>query len=147
MAYSARTTLEYWREGSFVGPGSGFFPFWVSMILVALTLYWLIQVAARPGEEMPKNFIPDRHERTLVLLVFANMILFTAIMDYIGFPVAMFVFLLVMVAILGERSLRYMIYYAVFSGGVTAFFVFVFGQWLEVAFPASEVGFLKAIGL
>ena len=147
MAYTARTTLEYWRQGSYVGPGSGFFPFWVSMILVGLTLYWMIQIAIRPGEEMPKDFIPPRHERMLVLAVFIDMILFTAIMDYVGFPVAMFIFLLVMVAILGERTLRDMIYYVMFSGAVTAFFVIVFGRWLEVAFPTSEIGILKAFGL
>jgi hypothetical protein len=147
MAYTSHTTLPYWREGSFTGPGSGFFPFWISLILMGLTIYWMIQVAVRPGEEMPDGFIPSRHERILVLLVFADMILFVAIMDFIGFPVAMFLFLLVMVAILGERTLRHLIYYALFSGGVTAFFVVVFGEWLEVAFPKSEVGILKVFGL
>ena len=147
MAYTARTTLTYWMEGSFTGPGSGFFPFWISMILVGLTLYWLIQITIRPGEEMPKDFIPSRHEGMLVLLVFADLILFVAILDYIGFPVAMFIFLMVMVATLGERTLRHMVYYAIFSGAITAFFVIVFGQWLEVAFPKTEVGILKAIGL
>jgi putative tricarboxylic transport membrane protein len=147
MAYTARTTLTYWTEGSVIGPGSGFFPFWISMILSALTLYWLIQITTRPGEEMPKDFIPPRHEGILVLLVFMDMILFVAIMDYIGFPVAMFIFLMVMVATLGERALRNMIYYVIFSGAITAFFVIVFGQWLEVAFPKTQIGILKAIGL
>lgn len=147
MTYRSYTTLPYWREGSFTGPGSGFFPFWISVILSGLTIYWLIQVTIRPGEEMPKDFIPSRHEGILVLLVFVNMIVFTAILDYTGFPIAMFVFLLVMVAILGERTLRNMIYYAIFSGAVTAFFVLVFGRWLEVAFPNSEIAILKALGL
>ncbi len=147
MGYTARTTLEYWLEGSYTGPGAGFFPFWVSATLVALTLYWLIQVTIRPGEEMPKDFIPSRHEGILVLLVFADLILFVAIMDYVGFSAAMFVFLMIMVAILGERTLRHMIYSAIFSGAITALFVIVFGQWLEVAFPKSEIGILRAIGL
>jgi hypothetical protein len=147
MAYTARTTLEYWREGSYIGPGAGFFPFWVSTILVVLTLYWLIQVTIRPGEEMPKDFIPSRHEGVLVLLVFADLILFVAILDYVGFPAAMFLFLMIMVAILGERTLRHMLYYIAFSVAITAFFVIVFGQWLEVAFPKSEIAILKAMGL
>jgi len=147
MAYTARTTLAYWAEGSFTGPGAGFFPFWVSMILVGLTVYWLIQVTIRPGEDMPKDFIPSRHEGILVLLVFADLILFVVIMDYLGFPVAMFIFLMIMVATLGARRLRDMIYSAIFSAAITAFFLIVFGRWLEVAFPKSEVGILKAIGL
>jgi hypothetical protein len=142
MAYTARTTLPYWAEGSFTGPGSGFFPFWVSMILVGLTLYWLIQITVRPGEEVPDDFIPHRREGILVLLVFIDLIVLAAIMDYTGFPAVM-----VMVATLGERTLRHMIYYALFSVGVTAFFVIVFGRWLEVAFPKSQIGILKAIGL
>jgi len=147
MAYTAHTTLTYWTEGSTIGPGSGFFPFWISMILSALTLYWLIQITIRPGEEMPKDFIPPRHEGMLLLLVFMDMVLFAVIVDYTGFAAAMFIFLMVMVATLGERTLRDMIYYVVFSGAISAFFVIVFGQWLEVAFPKTQIGILKAIGL
>jgi len=147
MAYTARTTLEYWLEGSYIGPGAGFFPFWVSSFLVVLTLYWLIQVTIRPGEEMPKDFIPSRHEGVLVLLVFADLILFVVILDYVGFPAAMFLFLMIMVAILGERTFRHMVYYVAFSVAITAFFVIVFGQWLEVAFPKSDIAILKAMGL
>jgi hypothetical protein len=147
MAYTALTTLTYWTEGSTIGPGSGYFPFWISMILSALTIYWLIQITIRPGEEMPKDFIPPRHEGMLVLLVFMDMVLFAAIVDYTGFPVAMFIFLMLMVVTLGERTLRDMIYYVMFSGAITAFFVIVFGQWLEVAFPKTQSGILKALGL
>ncbi|HSB68656.1 MAG TPA: tripartite tricarboxylate transporter TctB family protein [Candidatus Methylomirabilis sp.] len=147
MGYTAHTTLPYWTEGSFIGPGSGFFPFWISAILVVLTLYWLIQVTIRPGEEMPADFIPSLREGLLVLLVFADLILFVVILDYVGFPVAMFVFLMIMVVTLGGRRLRDMIYSAMFSAAITAFFVIVFGRWLEVAFPKSEIAILKAIGL
>ncbi len=147
MAYTARTTLTYWTEGSTIGPGSGFFPFWISMILSALTLYWLIQVTIRPGEEVPKDFIPHRHEGMLLLLVFMDLVLFAAIMDYTGFPLAMFIFLMVMVVTLGERTLRSLTCYVIFSGAITAFFVVVFGRWLEVAFPQTQIAILKAIGL
>jgi hypothetical protein len=147
MAYTARTTLAYWTEGSVIGPGSGYFPFWISMILSVLTLYWLIQVTIRPGEEMAKNFIPPRHEGMLALVIFMDMILFIAIVDYTGFPVAMFIFLMAMVVALGERTLRHMIYYVIFSVGITAFFVIVFGEWLEVAFPKAGIEIFKAMGL
>ncbi len=147
MAYTARTTLTYWTTGSTIGPGSGFFPFWISVILTGLTLYWLFQISTRPGEKMPEDFIPGRHEAMLVLLVLLDMVLFVAIVDYTGFPVAMFVFLMVMVVTLGERTLGNLICYAIFSGAFTAFFAIVFGQWLEVAFPKTQIGILKAMGL
>jgi putative tricarboxylic transport membrane protein len=147
MTYTARTTLPYLAEGSFTGPGAGFFPFWVGIILVVLTLYWLIQIAVRPGEEMPKDFVPSRRGGVMVLLVFIDLVILAAIMDYTGFPMAMFIFLIAMMTILGERTPRNMLYYAIFSVGITAFFVVVFGQWLEVAFPQSQIGILKAIGL
>jgi putative tricarboxylic transport membrane protein len=147
MGYTSRTTLPYWTEGSVIGPGSGYFPFWISMILSGLTIYWLIQVTIRPGEKIPKDFIPPRHEGLLVLAIFMDMILFITIVDYIGFPVSMFLFLMIMVAVLGERTLRHMVYYLIFSVAVTAFFVVVFGGWLEVAFPKTGIGILKALGL
>jgi hypothetical protein len=147
MGYTAHTTLEYWTEGSYIGPGAGFFPFWVSAILVVLTLYWLVQVSIRPSEPMPKDFIPSRHEALLVLMVFADLILFVAILDYVGFSAAMFIFLMIMVALLGERTARHMVYSAAFSLGITAFFVIVFGQYLEVVFPQSQIEILKSMGL
>jgi putative tricarboxylic transport membrane protein len=147
MAYTAHTTLPYWAEGSFSGPGSGFFPLWISLILVGLTLYWLVQVAIQPGEKVPADFVPSRRGTILVLMVFIDLVVLAAIMDYVGFPVAMFIFLMVMVTILGERSARHILYYTIYSVGITAFFTIVFGKWLEVAFPMSGIGFLKALGL
>jgi putative tricarboxylic transport membrane protein len=147
MAYTSRTTLKYWTEGAVIGPGAGFFPFWVCMILAGLTVYWLVQITIRPGEGMGKNFIPPRHEGMLILLVLVDMVLFCAIINFTGFPIAMFIFSMVMVATLGKRTLRTMIYYVIFSVGVTAFFAIVFGQWLEVAFPRAGFGILKVLGL
>ena len=147
LAYTARTTVRYWTEGSVVGPGPGFFPFWVCMILAGLSLYWLVQVTMQPGEAMAKDFIPDRAGGLMFVLTVAAMILFTAVVSKVGFLIAMFIFNLVMVAALGKRTLRHMIYYAIFSGGVTAFFSIVFGKWLEVAFPKAEIMILKAMGL
>jgi len=147
MAYTARTTLAYWSTGAFKGPGSGFFPFWINLILAGLTLYWLIQVTLRPGAEMPADFIPSRRGSTLVLTVFIDMVVFTAVLDYTGFPVAMFLFLLIMVAVLGKRTFGAMIRYVIFSGAVTVFFVIIFGRYLEVAFPKSQIALFKALGL
>ena len=147
MAYTARTTLAYWSTGAFKGPGSGFFPFWINLILAGLTLYWLFQVTFRPGQEMTADFIPGRRGRTLVVTVFADMVVFTAVLDYTGFPVAMFLFLLIMVTVLGRQTLRDIIGYAIFSFGVTVFFVVIFGHYLEVAFPKSQIPLFKALGL
>lgn len=147
LAYTARTTLTYWMEGSTIGPGPGFFPFWICMILAGLSLYWLVQITMRPGEAIAKDFLPDRAAGLMFGLTFVAMIVFTAVMSSVGFPIAMFVFTMVMVAALGKRTLRNMIYYTIFSVGVTAFFYIVFGQWLEVAFPKAEIEILKAMGL
>ena len=146
LAYNVRTTVRYWTEGSVVGPGPGYFPFWICMILAGLTIYWLVQVTMRPGEAIPKGFLPDREAGLMFGLTFVAMIIFTAVMTSVGFPIAMFVFNLVMVTALGKRTLRNMIYYTIFAAGVTAFFYVVFGQWLEVAFPHAEIGIFKTMG-
>ena len=145
MAYTARTTLRYWTEGAIIGPGPGYFPFWVCIILAGLSLYWLLQVTVRKGEAMPKDFIPTREGGMLVLLVFLDMIFFTAIVNYVGFPVAMFLFVMGMMTALGKRDLRTIIYDVIFALGVTAFFTFLFGRWLEVAFPQAEIEIFRAI--
>jgi putative tricarboxylic transport membrane protein len=147
LGYTVRTTVRYWMEGSVIGPGPGFFPFWICMILSGLTLYWLVQVSIEPGEAIAEDFVPGRHEGMLILLVFVDMVFFCAIINLVGFFVACLIFNLVMVVALGERTVRTMIYYVIFAVGVTYFFDIVFGQWLEVAFPKAEIGILKAMGL
>ncbi len=147
LAYVARTTLVYWHEGSTIGPGPGFFPFWICMILAGLSFYWIVQVSIRPGEAIPADFFPSRSAALMFGFVFVAMIVFTAIMSKFGFPVAMFLFSLVMVSALGKRTPGNMVCYIIFSLAVTAFFTIVFGQWLEVAFPKAEIEILKAMGL
>ncbi len=147
LAYWSRATLMYWSEGSTVGPGPGFFPFWICVILSGLTAYWLVQVTMQPGAAISKDFLPDRAGAMMFGLVFADMIVFTAIMDSVGFPVAMFIFCMVMVFALGTRTVLNMVLYTIFSLVVTAFFTIVFGRWLEVAFPTAQIAFIKAMGL
>ena len=147
MAYTSRTTLDYWTTIPVVGPGPGFFPFWISLILAGLTIYWMIQITIRTGEKTAQNFIPSRRGAMLVLVVLLNMVVCTLILDYTGFRFAMFVFLLAMMLTLGERTRRHVIHYVIFSVGYTAFFVIVFGRWLEVSFPRPFFGIFKAMGL
>jgi hypothetical protein len=145
VAYTARTTLEYWTEGAVIGPGAGYFPFWVCAILSGLTLLWLLQVTISPGEAMPKNFVPSRKRGLLAGLFFINLIFFAAIVRYVGFPVAMFIFVMVIVSLLGKRDLRSIIYYAIYSLAITVFFTFLFGRFLEVSFPSAKIEIFKLI--
>ncbi len=147
IAWLARTTLRYWMVGATVGPGPGFFPFWIAIILSGLSLYWIFQITIGPGEAMPEGFIPDREGGIKVLLVFADMVLFTTTANLFGFSIAMFIFILVMLVVLDHPDLRKGIYHVLFALAGTLFFAYLFGQWLEVAFPKASIGILKSLGL
>ena len=147
IAWVARTTLRYWMVGATIGPGPGFFPFWIAIILAGLSLYWIVQITIRPGEAMPDGFIPTREGGTKVLVVFADMALFTATANLFGFPIAMFIFLFVMLVVLGHRGLRNTAYHVLFALVGTLFFTYLFGHWLEVSFPKASIGILKSLGL
>ncbi len=147
IAWVARTTLRYWMVGATVGPGPGFFPFWVAILLAGLTLYWIIQITIRPGEATPEGFVPTREGGIKILFVFADMVLFVATANLFGFPVAMFIFLMVMLLALGRRDLLHAIYDMLFALAGTLFFTYLFGRWLEVAFPKTSIGILKSLGL
>ena len=147
IARVARTTLRYWMVGAVVGPGPGFFPFWIAVILAGLSLYWVVQVTIQPGEAMPEGFIPTREGGMKVLLVFADMVLFATTTNFFGFQIAMFIFLFVMLVVLGRRNLRNVFYHVLFALAGTLFFTYLFGHWLEVAFPKASIGILKSLGL
>lgn len=133
--------MEYYAD---LGPGAGFFPFWLGMLLAVLSITWLIQVSTGPKVPMEKGFIPDRQGLIRILSVLAAMALFGWVVDLLGFQLTMMIFLGVLLITLGRQSLFVTATVAlVGSFGV----YYVFTHWLSVQLPSSSIEFLRNLGL
>jgi putative tricarboxylic transport membrane protein len=143
-------SLGYWTE---LGPGPGFFPFWLGVLLTVLGSSWLgLELRAwhrhRSGEAVhlpagEDEEVPDYSLPTVVAIVVSLCVL-AACLEVVGYQLSMLVFLLFHLMVLGRRGPLLSIVLAV----VGSFGVFVvFTQWLGVPLPASSLPLLANLGL
>lgn len=134
-------SLEYYTK---LGPGPGFFPFWLGVALAVLVLIWLIQVSRPSGRPKEEALLPERSGIVRILTIVAALGAMAGVMDWLGFQVAMFLFLGFLLRILGRQKWGMTLVVAVL-GSVGVYHVF--GRYLDVQLPAASVGFLAQLGL
>jgi putative tricarboxylic transport membrane protein len=81
-----------------LGPGPGFFPFWLSVGGGALGVFLLVQLHRQTETE------PLKFELRPVALVLAGLIVATALLEAVGFRLAMLALLPYLLAVLGVRN-------------------------------------------
>ena len=133
--------LNYYTS---LGPGPGFFPFWLGLSLAILCIVWFCQVTFRPVEDMAPDFIPDRAGLLRVISLFVALVLVVALIGQLGYRITMLFFLLFVLTVLGRQNLILTLVLAL--GGSWGLF-YVFQQWLDVRLPEASIEFLQALGM
>ncbi|NJC23698.1 putative tricarboxylic transport membrane protein [Arthrobacter pigmenti] len=144
--------LGYWTT---LGPGPGFFPFWIGILLATSSAVWLVQalrgnpnvivpaeapVAVDPAAE---STAPTAKKRP-IWIVLLSLIVLASLLDVLGFQLTMFAFLLFQLKFQGGRKWPLSLIIAL----VGSFGVFhLFTDVLQVTLPTSSIGFLENLGL
>ncbi|HEY8369946.1 MAG TPA: tripartite tricarboxylate transporter TctB family protein [Thermodesulfobacteriota bacterium] len=118
-----------WGPG---GPGSGFFPFWMGLIMIGCCLGIIGQARRRPDG---KPFIP-RKGIAPVLKVLVPAVGFVVLMQFVGLYVSAAVYLAVYMRWIGRHS------WSTVAGVALGFAViafFVFETWFLVPMPKGPV--------
>ena len=126
-----------------LGPGPGFFPFWMALIGVALAIGLLVATAREPAAELADA--PDGAESVLPsgpgvsrwLAIVVLLAAAAAAMEFAGFRITMLVFNAGLAIALGERRWWLIALFAVL-GSVGVFYVFT--TWLDVLLPVGRFG-------
>lgn len=127
-----------------LGPGPGFFPFWMGIVFVLLSAGWLVQVSLQPLGPIEKGFFPDGAGAVRVLAILGSLLFYALLLEALGFRVAMLVFLFFLLTVLGRQKLMVSIPTTLLvSFGV----YYVFTRWLDVPLPRASVELLKSLGL
>lgn len=139
LAVSALTGFEavqltYWTA---LGPGPGFFPFWLSVLLGTLSL--LLCVIAWPAwRARPRGgVLPDRMIMAKMAVVLGALGGVVVLLEHAGFRVTMLAMYLVVLYGLGRRDFIVSPLVAL-AGSFGAFYVFT--HWLGVPLPAGPFG-------
>ena len=120
-----------------LGPGAGFFPFWLGAIAAVLALVLLVQLHRSREDIGGGTLVFDRRGVRGVALVLAGLIAATALLELAGFRISMLVLLVYLLAVLGVRN---WIAIAVFAVAGSFGVYHVFYDLLKVPLPAGIFG-------
>jgi putative tricarboxylic transport membrane protein len=128
------TSLDYSLTDA-LGPGPGFFPFWLSLIGAALTAGILIQ-EARESDTAAFDW-PDRPAALQAAAVLVALAAAAALIEPLGFRPTMLIFIAGLLSALGARSPTAIVVTAL-AGSFGVFHVFYY--WLKVPLPLGTLG-------
>ena len=136
-AVTAGLSLQI-RVGTLRAPGSGFFPFYLGLLLMLLAAIHLAQ-SRRRGRYVPRDETgtEPRGSWQRVLLFLGATVLATALLTILGYSLASFVLMALLLYILGVRRWMHVVLIALCAAGVSyALFV----RWLQIPLPTAGVG-------
>jgi putative tricarboxylic transport membrane protein len=139
MAVAAVVMIDSYILGAgwakFIGPESGYFPFYVALILMLASGATLVQNLFFRSSSPDQPFI-HRHEALMVLQVLIPMSIFVVLTIYIGIYISAFLFISFFMLWLGKYRLLTTIPVALF---VPAALFVVFEIWFLVPLPKGPL--------
>jgi len=133
--------LEYYTR---LGPGAGFFPFWLGVVLGGLGLAWLFKVSRPTGRPKEGAFLPNRGGIVRILSLISAVLVMARLMNVLGFQLAMFLFLVFTLWVLGKQPIWLT---AVIALGGSVGIYHLFSVYLDVELPKSSLAILVTLGL
>ncbi|NHM31366.1 tripartite tricarboxylate transporter TctB family protein [Neobacillus terrae] len=125
----------FYSYSSNLGPGPGMFPLWLSGILILLSIMHIVKSIKKEGGKLPR-LLPKGNDLRKLLKILSALVGFTLLIPFVGFTIAGFIFLFILLS--GEYK-----WYsnAMISIGVTALMFWVFNGLLSVPLPVNYFGF------
>lgn len=133
-----------WEYMTPLGPGPGFFPVWMGLVLAGLAIGWFFQVSLRPADPIPTGFVPDRSGVMRLISILVAMAVLCALMETVGFQLTILAFMLFLLMALGRQNLIVTLTLSLVGSFGT---YYLFKTWLDVQLPASSIVFLRNLGL
>ncbi|MCL4371611.1 MAG: tripartite tricarboxylate transporter TctB family protein [Chloroflexi bacterium] len=135
-AFIARESVEL-KFYTSLGPGPGFFPFWLSVFLGALAAVMLYQATFKPQDPMPADFFANAKGYLRAGAILLALVASVVLMEPLGFRLMMLLFYLFLLFALGRQNILVTI--AVALGGSWGVYQ-VFVEYLKVPLPIGIFG-------
>jgi len=121
-----------------LGPGPGFFPFWMSIITGLLSLGLFLQTTLGKSDPTEKSsFFPNPEGGLRIVLILASLAMVVVFLNPLGFRVSLLLFLFFLPIFLGVRNWVVIPILAV-AGSFGVFHVFYY--WLKLPLPIGIFG-------
>ena len=146
LAFSVLVVWESWNLEYYtaLGPGAGFFPLWLGVVMGGLSLIWLVQVSGGKGRPKEGAFLPGREGMVRLLSVLIALVMSALLMDVLGFQLPMFLLLIFLLGLVGKQQIWLTLIIALL-GSVGIYHLF--GSYLDVQLPRASLAILASLGL
>ena len=141
------TALIYMTD---IGPGPGFFPLWLGILLIFLGLILVVQnvISMRKNDqktsEIEEPLWPGVAGATRVGIVIFALLAVSFLITRIGFILSIFILISSLLYTLGKQKISTTLIVA-FSGSFGVYFLFT--KFLYVELPQATISWLSMIGL
>ena len=132
--------IESWWDLQFytrLGPGPGFFPFWLSIIFAILSAFMFYNATFRRSDPMPADFFPTRIGYLRIGAIILTLIGTILLLEPLGFRLTMLLFYLFLLYALGRQKIIVTALVAL-AGSFGVFYVFV--KMLKIPLPVGLFG-------
>lgn len=117
-----------------LGPGPGFFPLWLSGILIVLTLFYIVD-AFRHDEIKVSEILPGGKAGKSIISTVSGLIVFPIVVPYLGFVISGTILQFIMFI----RDFKWYVSLGI-SVAVSIILFFVFQTLLGVTLPVNDFG-------
>lgn len=131
IIFQQSLSLDYSTK---LGPGPGFFPLWLSGILIVLTLCYIVD-SIRHDEIKISEILPGGQASKNIISTVGGLIIFPIVVPYLGFVVSATILQFIMFV----RDFKWYIALG-FSVAVSIILFFVFQSLLGVTLPVNDFG-------
>jgi putative tricarboxylic transport membrane protein len=140
-AFIAQQSLEL-RYYTSLGPGPGFFPFWLAVIMGVLAAFMFYHATFGQSDPMPDDFWASRSGYLKGLAVIVSIVWVVMALEDVGFRIVMAVFMIFLLATLGRLKgvVGWTTMVAVTAGASWGAF-WMFNDMLKVPLPVGMFGF------
>jgi putative tricarboxylic transport membrane protein len=140
LATFALFIFESWQLSlrDTLGPGPGFFPFWLGVLGAVLAVFLLTQLHLNRVDLGTEALVFDRAGVRNAMLVLVGLIVATALLDVIGFRISMLLLIPYLLVVLGVRN-RVAVGICAVAGSFGVYYVFF--DLLKVPLPVGIFGF------
>ncbi len=125
--------------GTFRMPGTGMFPLILGILLMVLSGFFILKLFYQNKKTaFGKNF-PSLTQLFPIKLIlfFGTMVLATAFLNQLGYPLTSFLLMIALLKTLGTKNWGFILLLS-FVTAVVSYFLFV--QWLKIPLPKGWIG-------